>query len=139
MRLSVNDTELYFDVEGAALVADGPALRERPVVLALHGGPGFDHAYFKPSLSALTDVAQIVFLDQRGQGRSGRAPVESCTTEQMADDAAALCHTLGIKRPAVLGHSFGGFVALHLALRHPDVAGSLILIDSAASRAVCPC
>jgi proline iminopeptidase len=135
MRLSVNDTELYFDVEGAALVADGPALRERPVVLALHGGPGFDHAYFKPSLSALTDVAQIVYLDQRGQGRSGRAPVESCTTEQMADDAAALCHTLGIKRPAVLGHSFGGFVALHLALRHPDVAGSLILIDSAASSA----
>jgi proline iminopeptidase len=135
MRLSVNDTELYFDVEGAALVADGPAVRERPVVLALHGGPGFDHAYFKPSLSALTDVAQIVYLDQRGQGRSGRAPLESCTTEQMADDAAAFCRTLGIERPVVLGHSFGGFVALHLALRHPDVAASLILIDTAASSA----
>jgi proline iminopeptidase len=133
MRLAVNDTELYFDVEGAALVPDGPALRERPVVLALHGGPGFDHAYFKPSLSALVDAAQIVYLDQRGQGRSARVPVESCTIEQMADDAAALCRTLGIERPAVLGHSFGGFVALHLALRHPDVAGSLILIDTAAS------
>ena len=135
MRLSVNDTELYFDVEGAALVADGPALRERPVVLALHGGPGFDHAYFKPSFSALTDVAQVVYLDQRGQGRSGRVPVESCTVEQMADDAAAFCRTIGIERPAILGHSFGGFVALHLALRHPDVAGSLILIDTAASSA----
>jgi proline iminopeptidase len=87
MRLSVIDTELYFDVEGAALLPDGHAMRERPAVLALHGGPGFDHAYFKPSLSALIGAAQIVYLDQRGQGRSGRVPVESCTTEQMADAA----------------------------------------------------
>ena len=48
MRLSVNDTELYFDVEGPALVPDGPDMRERPTLLFLHGGPGFDHAYFKP-------------------------------------------------------------------------------------------
>jgi proline iminopeptidase len=135
MRLSVNDTDLYFDVDGAALVPDGPAMRERPAVLVLHGGPGFDHAYFKPSLSALIGAAQIVYLDQRGQGRSGRVPVESCTVEQMADDAATFCRTLGIERPAVLGHSFGGFVALNLALRHPDVPGSLILIDTAASSA----
>lgn len=135
MRLCVNGTELYFDVEGAALVPDGSAMRERPAVLLLHGGPGFDHAYFKPSPAALIDAAQLVYLDQRGQGRSGRVPVESYSIEQMADDAAAFCRTLGIERPAVLGHSFGGFVALHLALRHPDVAGSLILIDTAASSA----
>lgn len=135
MRLAINDTELYFDVDGAALVPDGPAMRERPAVLLLHGGPGFDHAYFKPSPSALTEAAQLVYLDQRGQGRSARLPVESCTIEQMADDAASFCHTLGIERPAVLGHSFGGFVALHLALRHPDVVGSLILVDTAASSA----
>lgn len=53
----------------------------------------------------------------------------------MADDAATFCRTLGIERPAVLGHSFGGFVALHLALRHPEVVGSLILVDTAASSA----
>ena len=135
MRLSVNDTELYFDVEGAALVPDGPALRERPAMLVLHGGPGYDHAYFKPSPSALIDAAQIVYLDQRGQGRSARVPVESCTVEQMADADAVFCRTLSIERPNILGHSFGGFVALHLALRHPDVVGSLILADTAASSA----
>jgi proline iminopeptidase len=135
MRLSVNDTELYFDVDGASLVPDGPTMRENPVVLLLHGGPGFDHAYFKPSPSALTGAAQLVYLDQRGQGRSARLPVESCTIEQMADDAATFCRTLGIERPTVLGHSFGGFVALHLALRHPDVVGSLILVDTAAASA----
>lgn len=43
MRLSVNETELYFDVEGAALVPDGSVMRERPSLLLLHGGPGFDH------------------------------------------------------------------------------------------------
>jgi proline-specific peptidase len=135
MRLSVNDTELYFDVEGAALVPDGPDMRERPTLLYLHGGPGFDHAYFKPSPAALIDAAQFVYLDQRGQGRSDRVPVESCTIEQMAFDAATFCRALGIERPAVLGHSFGGFVALHLAIHHPGVVGSLILVDTAASSA----
>jgi proline iminopeptidase len=135
MRLAINDTELYFDVEGSALIPEGPAMRERPVVLLLHGGPGFDHAYFKPTPAALTGTAQLVHVDQRCQGRSGRPPIETCTIEQMADDAAAFCRALGIERPAVLGHSFGGFVALHLAIRHPDVVGSLILVDTAASSA----
>lgn len=67
MRLTVNDTELYFDVDGAALVPDGPAMRERLTMLLLHGGPGFDHAYFKPSPSALTGAAQLVYLVHRGE------------------------------------------------------------------------
>jgi proline iminopeptidase len=133
MRLTVNGTELYLDVEGAGLVPDGPVMRERPTVLLLHGGPGFDHAYFKPALSALADTAQLVYLDQRGQGRSGRPPVETCTLEQMADDAAAVCRALGLDHPAILGHSAGGFVALHLAVRHSDVIGRLILVDTAAA------
>jgi proline iminopeptidase len=133
MHITVNDTTLYFDVEGSELVADGPHMRERPVVLALHGGPGLDHAGFKPYLSALADTAQIIYLDLRGQGRSGRPPLDTCTMEQMVDDVAAFCRSLGITQPAVLGHSFGGFVALHLALRHPAVVGQLILVDTAAS------
>ena len=87
MRLSFNGTELYFDVEGTGLVPDGPVLRERQTMLVLHGGPGYEHAYFKPVPSALVDAAQIVCLYQRGQGLSARVPVESCTVEQMADEA----------------------------------------------------
>ncbi len=135
MRIAVNETTLYFDVEGAGLVPDGPVLRERPVIVALHGGPGFDHAYFKPFLSELTDTAQIVYLDLRGQGRSDRPPVETCTLEQMADDVAAFCRALGIERPTILGHSAGGFVALTLVARHPETAGRLILVDTVASTA----
>ena len=135
MRITVNDTALYFDVEGAGLVPDGETLRERPVIIAIHGGPGFDHAYFKPALSVLTDTAQVIYIDLRGQGRSDRPPVETCTLEQMADDVAAFCRALGLDRPAILGHSAGGFVALHLTVRHPDLVGRLILVDTAAATA----
>ncbi|CAN5753858.1 alpha/beta fold hydrolase [soil metagenome] len=135
MRIAVNDTVLYFDVEGSEIIPDGPALRQRPVILALHGGPGFDHAYFKPALSGLADIAQVIYLDLRGQGRSDRPPIQTCTLEQMADDVAEFCRMLGLDRPVILGHSAGGFVALHLALRHPSTIGRLILVDSAAASA----
>jgi proline iminopeptidase len=50
----------------------------------------------------------------------------------MADDTVAFCRVLGLERPVVLGHSFGGTVALTLALRHPDLAGRLVLVDTTA-------
>jgi proline iminopeptidase len=48
MRISVNGTQLYFDVEGASLRVDGGPLTERPTIVALHGGPGFDQGYLRP-------------------------------------------------------------------------------------------
>jgi len=135
MRLNVNDTQLFFDVEGAGLVPDGDGLTQRPTLVVLHGGPGFDHTYFKPFLSPLGDTFQIVYVDLRGQGRSGRPAIETCTLEQMADDVAALCAGLGIERPIILGHSAGGFVTLTLTTRHPHLAERLILVDTAAATA----
>ncbi|MFN5453987.1 alpha/beta fold hydrolase [Bradyrhizobium sp.] len=79
MRVLVNGVRLYFDVEGAALVPDGPAMRQKPTVLLLHGGPGFDHTSYKPAYSALTDIAQLVYLDHRGNGRSEDGPQELWT------------------------------------------------------------
>lgn len=135
MLLRVNDTALFFDVEGLGLAPDGEVLRQRPTIVALHGGPGFDHAYFKPWLSSLAADAQVIYLDLRGQGRSSPAPPETCTLEAMADDVAACCRALGIEAPVVLGHSAGGFVALHLALRHPELPGGLMLVNTAAATA----
>src|SRR3954463_12895893 len=62
VRVTVNRTDLWFDTEGVALVPDGITMRERPIVLALHGGPGLDHAYFKPFLTPLTTFAQLIYL-----------------------------------------------------------------------------
>ena len=86
MHVSVNGVRLFFDVEGAKLVPDGPVMREKPVLLLLHGGPGFDHSIYRPAYSALADVAQIVYLDHRGNGRSEDGPRESWNLAQWGDD-----------------------------------------------------
>ena len=135
MRVKVNGTEIYVDVDGAQLDVGDGMLRERPTIVALHGGPGFDHGYLRPGLAPLAGDAQVVYVDLRGQGRSGRPAIETCTLEQMADDVAALCAGLGIERPIILGHSAGGFVTLTLATRHPHLAERLILVDTAAATA----
>ncbi len=72
------------------------------------------------------------------QVRSDRTAVETCTLEQMAYDVAALCDLLGIDAAVILGHSFGGFVALHVALRRPDLVRGLILCDTAPTLAPLP-
>lgn len=130
MRASVNGTELYFDVDGAELRLGDDGLRPCPTIVVLHGGPGFDQGYLRPGVGLLREHAQLLFVDLRGQGRSGRPPLETCTLEQMADDVASLCALLGVRRPIVLGHSAGGFVALHLALRDPDRVRALVLCST---------
>jgi pimeloyl-ACP methyl ester carboxylesterase len=133
MHVSVNGVRLFFDVEGAKLVPDGPVMREKPVLLMLHGGPGFDHSIYRPAYSALADIAQIVYLDHRGNGRSEDGPREGWTLAQWGDDVRAFCDTLGIVDPIVLGASFGGMVALAYATRHPSHLSKLILISTAAA------
>ena len=128
MQIEVNGTRLWFDVDGAALVPDGAGMRERPTVVLLHGGPGgFDHSYFKPDLAPLTRVAQVVYLDLRDHGRSGRQDPDDWTFEACADDVRGFCDVLGIALLIVLGHSMGGFVAMLYGARHLGHAGALIL------------
>lgn len=133
MHVVVNGVRLFFDVEGAKLVPDGPAMREKPTVVLLHGGPGFDHSIYKPAYSALADTAQIVYLDHRGNGRSEDGPRQGWNLAQWGDDVRTFCDVLGIIDPIVLGASFGGMVALAYATRHPAHPSRLILVSSAAA------
>jgi pimeloyl-ACP methyl ester carboxylesterase len=132
MHVMVNGVRLFFDVEGAKLRPDGPAMRDEPTVLLLHGGPGFDHSSFKPVYAALAEVAQVVYLDHRGNGRSDAGPQESWTLAQWGDDVRAFCDVLGIVNPIVLGVSCGGMVAIAYATRHPEHPSKLILISTEA-------
>jgi proline iminopeptidase len=132
MHVLVNGVRLFFDVEGMKLAPDGLAMREKPTLLLLHGGPGFDHTTFKPLYSALADVAQVVYLDHRGNGRSDAGPEALWTLAQWGDDVRAFCDALGIVKPIVLGVSFGGMVAMSYATRHPEHPSKLILVSTEA-------
>jgi proline iminopeptidase len=119
--------QLFVDIEGPGLVPDGPTMREKPTLVLLHGGPGYDHSSFKPIFSRLADLAQIVYVDHRGHGRSSRRPAAEWTLDTFADDVVRLCDALGIVKPIVLGQSFGGFVAQRYLARHPAHPARVVL------------
>jgi pimeloyl-ACP methyl ester carboxylesterase len=128
MYADVKGTRLWFDVDGPALIPDGVEMRRRPTVVLLHGGPGsFDHSYFKPDFGRLAQVAQVVYLDLPGHGRSDWGDPASWSFELCADKVRGLCDALGIASPVVYGHSLGGFVAMVYATRHPGHAERLVL------------
>lgn len=126
MRILVNNVRLFVDVEGAALVADGPVMRRKPTLIVLHGGPGADHSIYKPAFSQLSDLAQIIYVDHRGNGRSEDGETDTWNLDQWGDDIAALCDVLEIEKPIVFGASFGGFVAQSFATRHPNRPAAMI-------------
>lgn len=86
MKIRANGLNLHFDVDGLGLVHQGNTMRQRPTVVALHGGPGVDHVGLKRMLAPLTKVAQVVWLDHRGNGRSDRASPETWNLATWGDD-----------------------------------------------------
>jgi proline iminopeptidase len=113
----IRDVSLFVKVVG----------RGDPLLL-MHGGPGADHTTMLP-FRRLADRFTLVFYDHRCNGRSTGAP-SSMTWENLTADADALRQRLGFERWAVLGHSFGGHVALEYALRYPDSLSHLVLLDT---------
>jgi len=118
--VSVRDVSLYVEVVG----------RGYPLLL-MHGGPGTDHVSLLP-FKDLADQFTLIFYDHRCNGRSVGAPVETMTWENLTADADALREHLGFEKWAVLGHSFGGHVALEYALRYPKRLSRLVLLDTGA-------
>jgi proline iminopeptidase len=99
-----------------------------PLVL-MHGGPALDYTTMLP-LQVLADQFTLVFYDHRCNGHSEGAEVSSMTMENLTADADALRQALGFDKWAVLGHSFGGNVALEYALRYPQHISHLVLINT---------
>src|SRR5512136_3020876 len=116
--MSIRDVSLFVKVMGQGY----------PLVL-MHGGPGLDHTSLL-SLQPCADQFTLIFYDHRCNGRSEGADVSSMTWENLTADAEALRQTLGLDKWAVLGHSFGGMVALEYALRYPSSLSHLILMDT---------
>lgn len=102
-----------------------------------NGGPGFDHTYLHLSQAwqTLAKNRRVVFYDQRGTGRSSAVkPGQSCTLLNQINDLEALRAHLGFDRIDLLGHSWGGYLVMAYAARHPERIRHLILVDSAAPK-----
>lgn len=109
----VNGVHLYYELHGAG----------RPLLL-LHGGLGSGEM-FGPLLPSFADGHQVVLPDLQGHGRTADVD-RPLSIEAMADDMAALVRHLGHDQVDVVGYSLGGGVALHLALRHPEVVRRVV-------------
>ncbi len=94
-------------------------------------GLGAPHGMFRPQAEALAATHRLILPDLRGNGQSGRleGPIGTVLNRQ-CDDLAALLDRLEIARAVVVGVSYGGAVALHLALRHSDRVAGLVVVDS---------
>ncbi|MBE1556600.1 alpha/beta fold hydrolase [Sporosarcina limicola] len=133
MYAHINGIKLFFDVEGAGFVPEGPMMREKPVCFVLHGGPGGDHTGFKPALSPLSEVMQLVYIDNRGSGKSERGPQSTYTMKNNVEDIEELRKYLGLDKIVLLGQSYGGMVALEYAKKYQENLKSLLLVVTAPS------
>ena len=133
MRVTVNGVRIFFEVVGTSVATRDGVSVDQPTLLILHGGPGFDHANMRPYFDRFADIAQVIYLDHRGNGRSEHGPRTSWNLAQWGDDIATFCEVLGIEHPIVLGHSFGGFVAQSYLTRHLDHPAKVILSSTSAT------
>jgi proline iminopeptidase len=106
-------------------------LGDGPPLIVLHGGPGGSHNYFLPYLLPLARTHRLIFMDERGSGRSGKLEDPSgYTVENMADDVEVLRQALNLGAINLLGHSFGGVVAQAYAFKYPNNLSHLILANT---------
>jgi pimeloyl-ACP methyl ester carboxylesterase len=130
VRISLGDVCLWFDVSGPSVIPQADTTVERPVLVAVHGGPGLDHLTVKSALGPLAEDFQILYFDLRGHGRSDHSSAEFWNMRTWADDLRRLCDALGLRKPIVLGSSFGGDVALTYAALFPTHPGGIILTNT---------
>lgn len=118
----VNDVRLWYRVAGRT---------EGTPVVFLHGGPGQGSQTFARFAGPeLEPRLRMVYLDQRGSGRSERPWNDAYSIELMVEDLEALRRAWGVPRIALVGHSFGTILGLEYAARYPDHVSKLVLVSS---------
>ncbi|WP_205501758.1 alpha/beta fold hydrolase [Rufibacter psychrotolerans] len=121
MRLTMTDgTELYVKVSG----------KGRPC-LFIHGGPGaWSHSFEVLGINSLEDSLQMIYVDQRGSGRSGKSPSGNYSLHRVAQDFDEVRQQLGHSKWTVLAHSFGGILATEYAYYYPQTISRMVLLSA---------
>ena len=106
--------------------------RGEPFVV-LHGGPGMWHDELFPFFDDLATDHQVIFYDQRGNGQSpmGEITTENFTVDWLVSDLDELRTAWGLDRINIIGHSWGGLLAMYYAAKHPSSVERLVLVDAA--------
>ena len=112
-----------------------PKAPQSPPLVLVNGWTG-DHGIFTPQIAHFGQTRRVVAVDLRGHGASD-APEQEYTIPGFADDIAWQCAQLGLQKPVVIGHSFGGAVVLELCGRYPELASGMVMIDSIVRLPVC--
>lgn len=101
-------------------------------LIVLHGGAGYlTHEYLLPHLEPLSQDNLVVFYDQRGLGKStGELTTEQINLKTYVNDIESIRKFLGVKKVSLLGHSWGGLLAMHYALSYPESVDRIILTNS---------
>jgi proline iminopeptidase len=124
-QVVVGDVRLWYKVAGHGA-------KGAPPLLFLHGGPGYNSYSFEAQAgAALEQKLQVIYLDQRGSGRSERPWRGEYSIAALVDDIEALRRTLGVDKLALMGHSFGGTLALEYAARYPGHVAKMVLVSAA--------
>ena len=133
MFITINGSKLFFDVYGSHLTLGKDAIIKKPTLIVLHGGHGFaDHTLYVEFWSQFQDIAQVIFLDQHGCGRSDVGTPDSWSLLRWAQDVKVLCDTLGIEKPILAGVSMGGHVIGEYVRHFASSLGGIILCNTEA-------
>ncbi|HTC37267.1 MAG TPA: proline iminopeptidase-family hydrolase [Bryobacteraceae bacterium] len=118
-------------VDAGGLLIYYKSFGQGPPLLIVHGGPGASHDYFLPYLAPLARHNRLVFIDERGSGRSEKLDDPTgYTVENMVEDVEAVRKDLNLGTIALLGHSYGGVLAQAYALKYQQNLSKLILCST---------
>jgi len=121
--------EGYVDAGGVLIYYT--SFGQGPPLLIVHGGPGASHDYFLPHLLPLARHNRLIFIDERGSGRSQKLDDPSgYTVENMVEDVEAVRRELNLGKFALMGHSYGGVLAQAYALKYQQNLSKLILCST---------
>jgi proline iminopeptidase len=112
-------------------VYTSPDIEGQLPLLCINGGLHFGHEVLWPALAPLSEKRQLIFFDQRGRGKSQQPPgARTARIEHDAGDVSAIREALGIERWNVLGHSWGGGIAMLSTAEDQGAVNRLVLVDA---------